>query len=138
MNKKEKMEVIFKKISDSRNQLLELYSREVISVPWSDKWRDALPENYTNYQDGFIYENCEPYRGMPFVRYNSVILYLRYIVPWHILPEDVSEQYLLFDRYGNKYTYTILDAPEEEKKNGNPSYYIFLPRVKKYSKEIRR
>lgn len=108
------------------------YGKNVISVPESCRWMYAIPENYTNYQDGFLYQDSDPYRGAPLLNYNGMILYLHRLLEWHELYEDEVEKYLLFDRRGNKYTF-VVTAEEYEESKGNPSYYAFLPRVKKYA-----
>ena len=58
-------------------------------------------------------------------------LYLRWEVSSYKLKDGEREKYLCFDRHGQKYTVTILHCPEQE--GGNPSYFRFLPKVKKYA-----
>ncbi len=106
------------------------YSEHVISVSENRRWDYAIPDNYTNYQDGFLWQDSDPYRGKPLVNYNGTILYLFRILEWGDLKPDEVEKYLLFDRHGRKYTFVTMR--EEEQPGGNPSYFEFLPRVKKY------
>ncbi len=129
---KKDFEAIYRKIRDNQLLLCSEYAEHMIVVPWVQRWKYAIPENYTNYQGGFIVENEEPYRGKPLLNYNGEILYLRYIVPWYGLGTGICEHYLLFDRHGRKYSYIVQDATEAEKQLGNPSYYGFLSRVKEY------
>ncbi len=108
------------------------YVKNTIILPESRRWDYAIPENYTNYQDGFLYQNSDPYRGAPLLNYYGTILYLHRLLEWHELDEGEIEKYLLFDRHGNKYTF-VVTAEEYDRSKGNPSYYAFLPRVKKYT-----
>ena len=108
------------------------YSEHVISVSENRRWDYAIPDNYTNYQDGFLFQDGEPYRGQPLLNYNGEILYLFRILDFWARKEDEREKYLLFDRHGNKYTF-VVTAEEHDNTNGNPSYFEFLPRVKKYA-----
>lgn len=108
------------------------YVKNTIILPESRRWDYAIPENYTNYQDGFLYQDSDPYRGAPLLNYRGTILYLHRILGWSELDEGEVEKYLLFDRNGNKYTF-VVTAEEYDKSKGNPSYYDFLRRVKKYA-----
>lgn len=108
------------------------YSEHVISVSENRRWDYAIPDNYTNYQDGFLEQDFTPYRGAPLLNYNGTILYLFRILEWVDLQPGEVEKYLLFDRHGNKYTF-VVTAEEHDNTNGNPSYFEFLPRVKKYA-----
>lgn len=107
------------------------YAETVISLPESRRWDYAIPENYTNYQDGFLEQNDTPYRGCPMLNYRGTILYLYRILDWCDLLETEAEKYLLFDRHGRKYTFVT--TKEEPQPGGNPSYFDFLPRVKRYA-----
>jgi len=121
------------KIHESREALIREYSQNVITVPGEHRWDYAIPENYTNYQDGFVFQDGEPYRGMPIVRYNGEILYLRWAVHWTELDWDEDEKLLLFDRKGHKYTFIV--KKQLDPSQPNLSYYDFLPLVKKYEKK---
>lgn len=116
-----------------RNTALDIarYAETVISLPESRRWDYAIPENYTNYHDGFLEQDGGPYRGAPLLNYNGTILYLYRILNWSDLQETEAEKYLLFDRHGRKYTFVT--TKEEPRPGGNPSYYEFLPRVKRYA-----
>lgn len=107
------------------------YAENVIRLPESRRWDYALSENYTNYQDGFLWQDSDPYRGKPLLNYNGEILYLHRCIEYCDLADGESEKYLLFDRHGHKYTFVTMK--EEEQPGGNPSYFEFLPRVKKYA-----
>lgn len=107
------------------------YAVNTISLPESRRWDYAIPENYTNYRDGFLYQDSAPYRGQPLMNYNGTILYLYRIMDYWALEEHEAEKYLLFDRHGNKYTFVTTKEPETP--GGNPSYFEFLPRVKRYA-----
>ena len=108
------------------------YGKNTIILPESRRWDYAIPENYTNYQDGFLYQDSDPYRGAPLLNYKGKILYLHRVLEWHELRDDEAEKYLLFDREGEKYTFIVTNE-ECDKDEGNPSYYAFLPSVKKYA-----
>lgn len=130
-----KEEYINRSIAYQRQNLaseLLAYGKNVISVPESCRWRYAIPENYTNYQDGFLFQDDDPHRGAPLLNYKGVILYLHRIISWSYLLPGETEKYLLFDRTGTKYTF-VVTAEEYDKSEGNPSYFDFLPRVKKYA-----
>ena len=113
-----------------RAALLE-YGKNVIALPESRRWDYAIPENYTNYRDGFLWQDSDPYRGKPMLNYNGEILYLHRIIEYCDLADGEEEKYLLFDRHGHKYTFVTMT--EEDQPGGNPSYFEFLPRVKKYT-----
>lgn len=138
MKRKKDFSKIYNDIVFNQRVLCSEYSECMIIVPWAQRWKYAIPENYTNYQGGFIMEDDNPYRGKPILNYNGEILYLRYIVPWYGLGTGTVEHYLLFDRHGRKYSYIVQDAPEEEKQHGNPSYFDFLLRVKEYKPSLHK
>lgn len=123
----------FKRIMDliDRNHALLMaeYSENQITIPAAEKWDYAIPENYTNYQDGFLFPNSDSYRGYPLMRYNGEVLYIRWEVPFYRKSETDDEKHLCFDRHGRKYTVTFTRSEMPE---GNPSYFRFLPLVKKY------
>ena len=101
-------------------------------IPELNKWDYAIPEHYTNYCNGFLMPDFDEYRGMPLFDHPQFgRLYLRWNVPYYALKDGEKEKYLCFDRHGNKYTVVIAECPEQE--GGNPSYFRFLPRVKKYT-----
>ena len=110
---------------------IAVYAETVIRLPESRRWDYALPENYTNYLDGFLWQDSDPYRGKPMLNYNGEILYLHRLLEYCDLANGESEKYLLFDRHGRKYTFVTMQ--EEDQPGGNPSYFEFLPRVKKYA-----
>lgn len=127
---------IFDKITSNQALLMKEYSEIDICIPETSKWDHAIPENYTNFQDGFLWPDYEAYRGAPLFdnpRYGR--LYLRWEVPSYALEKNEAEKYLCFDRHGGKYTVTILKAGRMPE--GNPSYFRFLPRVKKYTPKRR-
>ena len=105
----------------------------MIVVPGENRCDYAIPENYTNYHDGFLWQDGEPYRGMPIVLYEGKILYLHKAVRWIDLAADEDEKLLLFDREGNRYTFIVKKQIDQDKPN--PSYSNFLPKVKKYVKK---
>lgn len=107
------------------------YAETVIRLPESRRWDYALPENYTNYLDGFLVDDCDPYRGKPLLNYNGETLYFHRCFEYCDLADGESEKYLLFDRHGHKYTFVTME--EEDQPGGNPSYFEFLLRVKKYA-----
>jgi hypothetical protein len=107
------------------------YSEHVISVSENRRWDYAIPDNYTNYRDGFLWQDSDPYRGQPLLNYNGEILYLHLRLEYCDLADGEVEKYLLFDRHGRKYTFVTMR--EEDSPGGNPSYFEFLPRVKKYA-----
>lgn len=107
------------------------YAETVIRLPESRRWDYAIPENYTNYADGFLWQDCDPYRGQPMLNYNGEILYLHRRFEYCDRADGEAEKYLLFDRHGHKYTFVTMK--EEDHPGGNPSYFEFLPRVKKYA-----
>lgn len=108
------------------------YGENVIIVEEGNRWEYAIPENYTNYQDGFLVPNEEWRKGMELLNYNGEILYSRYVVKWFDLEECESEKHYLFDRKGRKYTFIVKKSPSPLTE-GNPSYFEFIKRVKKYA-----
>lgn len=113
--------------------LKQEYSDNVIVVPWSERWRYAIPSNYLNYQDGFLMPKCDAYRGMPMLNYNGETLYLRLLMEYYRITDGYCEEYLLYDRHGNKYTFAVKEmTKDEEAMKDNPSYWEFVPRVEKY------
>jgi len=97
------------------------YAQNIIEVPEEQRWKYAIPDNYTNYRDGFLFQNGAPYRGLPMLDYNGTILYLFRIIELHEMDEeDVKEEMLLFDRHGNKYTFIVRPATVPMP-DGNPS-----------------
>lgn len=129
MRKKKDWQQIFSLIQRNQDALMAEYSETELVIPETSKWDYAIPENYTNYQDGFLWNNFDNYRGAPIIDFHGTILYLRWEVPFFVLKDFEKEKYLCFDRTGKKYTVTITEAPMN---SGNPSYFRFLPRVKKY------
>lgn len=130
-------EKIYNQMQRNKAALIAEYSGTTLQIPNSDKWDYAIPEMYLNYQDGFLFPRCDIYRGMPlFILPDSTVLYLRWEVSYFNLLEGEKEKYLCFDRHGKKYTVTILDEPDLE--GGNPSYFRFLPRVRKYEPKRKR
>lgn len=126
---------IFAQIQHNQQELMQEYAEVTITAPETKKWDYAIPENYTNYQDGFLFPDFEAYRGAPIFDLTGndligEILYLRWEVPSYALEKCEAEKYLCFDRHGRKYTVLFTAAPMED---GNPSYFRFLPRVKKYT-----
>ncbi len=116
----------------NRETDLALYSENMIVVPAESRWDYAIPENYTNYHDGFIWQDEEPYRGMPMIRYKGKTLYLHRAIRFGYLDKGEEEKLLLFDRHGSKYTFVVLR--QEDESLANPSYFRFLPKVKKYER----
>lgn len=117
-------------ISDNNARDMKEYAANMILVPESRRWDYAIPENYTNYQDGFLEQDFQPYRGMPLINYNGTVLYLFRIMEFPDLCENEAEKYLLYDRGGKKYTFVT--TKEEHSASGNQSYFDFISRVKKY------
>lgn len=131
--KKKDFAVIFALINSSQDALMREYSDVTICIPEMEKWDYAIPENYTNYQDGFLFPNFDSYRGAPIIDHPRFgRLYLRWEVPYFSKKENESEKYLCFDRHGGKYT-VIIEKAAEDIEVGNPSYFRFLPKVKKYT-----
>lgn len=128
---RERMNRAIEHIRKNTKRDLSEYSETIISMPESHRWDYAIPENYTNYRDGFLWQDEEPYRGKALMNYNGTILYLFRILEMFDLNDDEAEKYLLFDRNGRKYTFVT--TKEEQSESGNPSYFEFLPRVKKYA-----
>ena len=132
-----RFEKIYNQMKRSKAALIAEYSANTITIPESEKWDYAIPEMYVNYQDGFLFPRCEGYRGMPlFLLPDSTVLYLRWEVSYFDLLEGEKEKYLCFDRRGKKYAVSILEEPQLE--TGNPSYFRFLPRVRKYEPKRKR
>ena len=109
---------------------LERFSEIIVEVPEVDRWRYAIPANYTNYQDGFLEQDGEFYRGRPMLDYNGEILYFWRSIDWLDRQEDEDEKLLLFDRHGRRYTFIVRKAAEPL--TDNPSYWEFIKRVKRY------
>ena len=127
-----RLEYIYNQITANKAALMAEYSANTIHIPDHDKWDYALPEMYLNYQDGFLFPVCDAYRGMPIFNHPDYgTLYLRWSVDWFNLSDGEKEKYLCFDRAGNKYTVVIQECPKLS--GGNPSYFRFLPRVKRYT-----
>lgn len=114
---------------------LKRFSETVIEVPEDDRWRYAIPENYTNYHDGFLEQDGEFYRGRPMLDYNGEILYFWRSIDWLYRQEDEDEKLLLFDRHGRRYTFIVRKAAE--RLSNNPSYWEFIKRVKKYKPSLK-
>lgn len=114
---------------------LEQFSETVIEVPEIERWKYAIPDNYTNYQDGFMVQDGEFYRGRPMLDYNGETLYFWRSIDWIDRPKDEDEKILLFDRHGKRYTFIVKSAPE--RLEDNPSYWDFIKRVKKYSPSLK-
>lgn len=133
MKKRLDWAALHEKISRNQETLIAEHSSITICIPELSAWDYAIPENYTNYQDGFIVPDFVKYRrAMPlFDHPRHGRLYFRWEVPFFLLKATEREKYLCFDRRGNKYTVIIQHCPEHE--GGNPSYFRFLPKVKKYA-----
>lgn len=131
MKKKRDYTDIFSKIERNHAKLFKEYGGITLCIPESKKWDYAIPENYTNYQDGFLMPDFDSYKGMPIFDHPQFgRLYLRWNVPYYALEEYEQEKYLCFDRHGEKFTVSINHVPMQ---GGNPSYFRFLPKVKKYT-----
>ena len=114
---------------------LEQFAETIIEVPEVERWKYGIPANYTNYQDGFMEQDGEPYRWRPMLDYNGEILYLYRSIDWLYRQEDEDEKLLLFDRHGRRYTFIVRKAAE--RLTDNPSYWEFIKRVKKYKPSLR-
>lgn len=114
---------------------LERFSEITVEVPEADRWRYAIPANYTNYQDGFLVQDDRFYRGRPMLDYNGETLYFYRSIDWLDLQEDEDEKLLLFDRHGRRYTFIVRKAAEPLE--SNPSYWEFIKRVKKYKPSLK-
>lgn len=127
---------IYNKICAAREAEIAEYSENVIEVLEERRWDYGIPENYTNYRDGFLWQDEEPYRGMPMVNYKGKMLYLHRPCSFVELRFDESEKLMLFDRHGNKYLFIVKKAgvPLES----NPSYFDFLKKVKQYDPEKKK
>lgn len=119
--------------------LYKEYSEHVIKIPQHSMWDYAIPEMYLNYLDGFVMHKDlqDSYRGMPILLLDGKTLYLRHNIPYHRLEENEFDKMLCFDRQNNKYT-VIIEKHDGIKENGNPSYFRFLPKVKKYVSKAER
>lgn len=136
MRKKQRdFEEVCRKMDESRNVALMAYAEHVIEVPEERRWDYAVPDNYTNYRDGFLWQD-EAYRGMPMVLYNGETLYLHRPCSYMELRYDEDEKLMLYDRHGNKYLFIVKKAgvPLES----NPSYFDFLKKVKQYDPEKKK
>lgn len=121
-----------KLMEQSQAALMREYSGTTICIPADNRWDYAIPEMYLNYQDGFLVPHFEAYRGMPIYDHPTFSrLYLRWGVPYHALDPGEDEKILCFNRRGQKFTVSILKYPKRPE--GNPSYFRFLPKVKKYT-----
>ena len=109
---------------------LERFAETIIEVPEEERWKYAISANYTNYQDGFLEQDGEPYRWRPMLEYKGETLYLYRSIDWLYLLEDEDEKLLLFDRNGKRYTFIVRKAAE--RLTDNPSYWEFIKRVKRY------
>ena len=114
---------------------LERFAETIIEVPEAERWKYAIPANYTNYQDGFMEQDGEPYRWRPMLEYEGETLYLYRSIDWLYLPEDEDEKLLLFDRHGRCYTFIVRKAAE--RLTDNPSYWEFIKRVKRYAPSLK-
>lgn len=119
-----------KQAKKSLERKLSEYSETVIDVPAERRWDYAIPENYTNYHEGFLFQDGEITRGMPIVNYNGEILYLERALSFTEREPDENEKLLLFDRSGRKYTFIVRNPVDYD--SPNPSYIEFLSKVKPY------
>lgn len=111
------------------------YSENKIIVSSADAWDYAIPENYTNFHDGFLYMTVQIQRGDPILNYKGEILYFHRELSYSLIPKEYRSVLLVFDRHGKKYAFCTLqddDVPD----SGNPSYFRFLPRVRKYAPSL--
>lgn len=132
MKRKRDYKAKFDLIRASQAALMAEYSGVTICIPETEKWDYAIPGNYTNYQDGFLFPNFDSYRGAPIFDHPRFgRLYIRWNVPYFSMEENEAEKYLCFDRNGGKYT-VIIEKAVGGITGGNPSYFRFLPKVKKY------
>ena len=102
-----------------------------IEIPDSRKWDYAIPENYTNYQNGFLWQDNDPRKGDPLMVYGGETLYYWHEADWIELKPGEREKYIAFKRNGEKVLIVIMADPEAIA-DGNPSYFEFIKRVKKY------
>lgn len=129
-----RLEKIYDQITKNKLALIAEYSETTIDILDSEKWDYAIPEMYLNYHDGFLFPKYDAYKAMPIFQLPDLtVLYLRWEVSYFNLQDGEREKYLCFDRNGKKYTVTVLDT--EQDTSGNPSYFRFLPRVEKYTKQ---
>lgn len=136
MKKTRDFREIHQKIAASQEAELAEYAGNTITVPEERRWDYAIPENYTNYRDGFLWQDEEPYRGMPMIRYNGETLYLRRACSFAELGFDEDEKLLLFDRRGAKYLFIVKKA--DVKLDSNPSYWDFIKKVKQYDPKLKK
>ena len=127
---------VYAKICATREAEIAKYSENVIEVPEERRWDYAIPENYTNYRDGFLWQDEEPYRGMPMIRYGGEVLYLHRACEFCEKRFDEDEKLMLFDRHGKKYLFIVKKAgvPMES----NPSYWDFIKKVKQFDPETKK
>lgn len=122
----------WKLMEQSQAALMREYGATTLCIPEDNRWDYAIPEMYLNYQDGFLMPRFEAYRGMPVYDHPMFgRLYLRWSVPVYALDPGEAEKFLCFNRWGQKFTISILKCPKREE--GNPSYFRFLPKVEKYT-----
>ena len=57
MKKKKDFSAIYQKIRDNQLLLCSEYAEHMIVVPWVQRWKYAIPENYTNYQGEDAYRD---------------------------------------------------------------------------------
>ena len=136
MKKARDFKEIYQKICASREAELAAYSENVIEVQEECRWDYGIPENYTNYRDGFLWQDAEPYRGMPMIRYNGETLYLHRACEYPERRFDEDEKLMLFDRRGRKYVFIVKKAPVELTEN--PSYWRFIKKVKQYDPVLKK
>ena len=111
------------------------YGKNTIRVKANERWNYAIPENYVNFQDGFIWQVVPSTRGMPIVNYNGTTLYFYRNLSLTHYDQGLSEFLLLYDRNGNKYTFLVEATNDAEEYN--PSYYEFIKNVKKYTPSLK-
>jgi hypothetical protein len=83
------------------------YSANRIDCTASERWNYAIPENYTNFQDGFLFQTADIQRGSPMLTYNGETLYFFRSASFVWLPDGITEMLLVYDRHGNKYTFSV-------------------------------
>ena len=127
---------VYAKICAARDAEIAEYSANVIKVPEERRWDYAIPENYTNYRDGFLWQDEEPYRCMPMIQYDGKVLYLHRSCSFAELGADEDENLMLFDRLGNKYLFVVKKAGVCL--DSNPSYFDFLKKVKQYDQDKKK
>lgn len=134
--KKKNFEAVFGKVKSGLDRKIEEYSENVIVVSEERRWDYAVPKNYTNYHDGFLWQDGEICRGMPIVIYNGETLFLERAIDYIGRKPDEDEKLLLFGRDGKKYTFIVKKSSTEL--DGNPSYYDFLSKVKRYDPTLKK